>query len=76
MWTAIKERKQLKVQWINEKTIKKSPVDKAKSQRLKERNGALYSEADNQVKRNARTDNRVDMDNLAAEAELTAANQE
>ena len=64
-WTAIEERKQLKVQWM-----------KAKSQKLKERYGALYSEADKRVKRHARTDKRVYMDNLAAEAERAATHQE
>ena len=64
-WTAIKERKQLKVQRT-----------KAKSKRLKERYGALYSEADKRFKRNARTDMRIYMDNLAAEAERAAAHQE
>ena len=49
---------------------------KAKSQRLKGRCGAIYSEADKRVKRNARRDKRVYMDNLAAETERAVAHQE
>ena len=41
---------------------------KARSQKLKERYGALYSEADKRVKRNARTHNRLYMDNLRGRA--------
>ena len=53
---AIKERKQVKAQWM-----------KANSQRLRERYGALYDEANKQVNKFARTDKRLY--NLAAEAE-------
>ena len=47
----------MKAQWM-----------KAKSQRLKERYRTLHREANKQVKRPARTDERLFMDNLTTEA--------
>ena len=62
---AIMERKQVKAQWL-----------KAKSHRLRERYGALYGEVNKRVMMSARTDKKLYIDNLAAEAERAAEHQE
>ena len=64
MWKTVTEKKKVKANRM-----------RATSTRLKERYGAMHSEANKWVKMSARTDKRLYVDNVAAETERGAIHQ-